>query len=74
MHGDRSVVEGPMGPLMTRALLQGGGGNITAVPFCQCVQQIYDGGESPLLGLGLVFWSFFDLHQKPLPSFLLLLP
>jgi hypothetical protein len=27
--------------------------------------------ESPLLGLGLVFW-FFDLHRKSLPSFLLL--
>jgi hypothetical protein len=61
-HDDGSPVEGPAWPLITRMLLQGGGGGATAIPFHRCVHQIYGGGESPLLGLGLVFRFFFDLH------------
>jgi hypothetical protein len=60
-HGNGSAVEGSMGPLIVFLLLQGGGGGATVVPFRRCVHQICGGGETPILGLGLIFQFFFDL-------------
>jgi hypothetical protein len=64
-HDNVSAVECPVGTLIAHVLLQGGRGGATTVPFRRCVHQIYGSGESPLLGLGLVFQFFFDLHRNP---------